>query len=189
MTRPENSVMEAGNRGAVDAGGKSISLNIVLPHEQAPNEYATPELCFNFHYFATRKIHFLIRATAITVFPGGFGTLDELFETLTLVHSLARNSGAPSSTGKHWQTPAPSQPKTSNSSALPKQPRKPGDISKHSERANNRAARPTKPQIPNLPVYRPRNQAEGAGRARPAPWAGAFWQSSLGFLSCFPEGS
>jgi len=80
-------VMEAGNRGAVDVGGKSISLNIVLPHEQAPNEYATPELAFNFHYFATRKIHFLMRACAITVFPGGFGTLDELFETLTLVQT------------------------------------------------------------------------------------------------------
>ncbi|MFT4716474.1 MAG: hypothetical protein ACI861_000181 [Paracoccaceae bacterium] len=80
-------VMEAGNRGALDAGGKSISLNIVLPHEQAPNEYATPELCFNFHYFAIRKMHFLMRAKAIVVFPGGFGTLDELFETLTLIQT------------------------------------------------------------------------------------------------------
>lgn len=80
-------VMEAGNRGAVDAGGKSISLNIVLPHEQAPNQYATPELCFNFHYFAIRKMHFLMRAKAIVVFPGGFGTLDELFETLTLIQT------------------------------------------------------------------------------------------------------
>lgn len=80
-------VMEAGNRGAQDAGGASIGLNIVLPHEQAPNEYVTPELCFNFHYFATRKIHFLIRAKAITVFPGGFGTLDELFEALTLIQT------------------------------------------------------------------------------------------------------
>lgn len=80
-------VMEAGNRGAADAGGASMSLNIVLPHEQAPNEYCTPDLCFNFHYFATRKIHFLMRAKAITVFPGGFGTLDELFETLTLIQT------------------------------------------------------------------------------------------------------
>ncbi|WP_112320380.1 LOG family protein [Oceanibium sediminis] len=80
-------VMEAGCRGAVDAGGRSISLNIVLPHEQAPNEWATPELAFNFHYFAIRKMHFLMRAKAITVFPGGFGTLDELFETLTLVQT------------------------------------------------------------------------------------------------------
>ena len=80
-------VMEAGNRGALDAGGKSIGLNIVLPHEQAPNEYVTPELCFNFHYFAIRKMHFLMRAKAVTVFPGGFGTLDELFEALTLIQT------------------------------------------------------------------------------------------------------
>lgn len=80
-------VMEAGNRGAMDAGGTSIALNIVLPFEQAPNEYCTPHLCFNFHYFATRKIHFLMRAKAVTVFPGGFGTLDELFETLTLIQT------------------------------------------------------------------------------------------------------
>lgn len=80
-------VMEAGNRGAEDAGGHSIGLNIVLPHEQAPNEYVTPELCFNFHYFAIRKMHFLMRAKAICVFPGGFGTMDELFETLTLIQT------------------------------------------------------------------------------------------------------
>ena len=80
-------VMEAGNRGAADAGGQSIGLNIVLPHEQAPNEYVTPELCFNFHYFAIRKMHFLMRARAICVFPGGFGTLDEMFESLTLIQT------------------------------------------------------------------------------------------------------
>ncbi|MEO0830574.1 MAG: LOG family protein [Pseudomonadota bacterium] len=80
-------VMEAGNRGAEDAGGRSIGLNIVLPHEQAPNGYVTPELCFNFHYFALRKMHFLMRAKAIAVFPGGFGTLDELFESLTLIQT------------------------------------------------------------------------------------------------------
>ena len=80
-------VMEAGNRGAEDAGGHSIGLNIVLPHEQAPNEYVTPELCFNFHYFAIRKMHFLMRAKAICVFPGGFGTMDELFESLTLIQT------------------------------------------------------------------------------------------------------
>ncbi len=80
-------VMEAGNRGAMDAGGHSIGLNIVLPHEQAPNEYVTPGLCFNFHYFAIRKMHFLMRARAICVFPGGFGTLDELFEALTLIQT------------------------------------------------------------------------------------------------------
>ena len=80
-------VMEAGNRGAMDAGGRSIGLNIVLPHEQAPNEFVTPELCFNFHYFAIRKMHFLMRAKAIAVFPGGFGTLDETFEALTLIQT------------------------------------------------------------------------------------------------------
>ncbi len=80
-------VMEAGNRGAHEAGGQSIGLNIVLPHEQAPNEYVTPDLCFNFHYFAIRKMHFLMRAKAICVFPGGFGTMDEMFESLTLIQT------------------------------------------------------------------------------------------------------
>ena len=80
-------VMEAGNRGAAEAGGVSIGLNIVLPHEQAPNPYVTPDLCFNFHYFAVRKMHFLMRAAAICVFPGGFGTLDEMFESLTLIQT------------------------------------------------------------------------------------------------------
>lgn len=80
-------VMEAGNRGAQDEGGVSIGLNIVLPHEQAPNPYVTPELAFNFHYFAIRKMHFLMRARAICVFPGGFGTLDETFEALTLIQT------------------------------------------------------------------------------------------------------
>jgi uncharacterized protein (TIGR00730 family) len=80
-------VMEAGNLGASEAGGCSIGLNIVLPHEQVPNEYVTPELCFNFHYFGIRKMHFLLRAKAIAVFPGGFGTLDELFESLTLIQT------------------------------------------------------------------------------------------------------
>ena len=80
-------VMEAGNRGADEAGGKSIGLSIVLPHEQAPNEYVTPGLSFNFHYFAIRKMHFLMRARAVCVFPGGFGTLDEMFEALTLIQT------------------------------------------------------------------------------------------------------
>ena len=80
-------IMEAGNRGAHDVGGKSIGLNIVLPHEQAPNPYITPELCFQFHYFALRKMHFVMRSIALVCFPGGFGTLDELFETMTLVQT------------------------------------------------------------------------------------------------------
>ncbi len=80
-------VMEAGNRGAHEAGGQSIGLNIVLPHEQAPNAYVTPDLSFNFHYFAIRKMHFLMRAKAICIFPGGFGTLDEMFESLTLIQT------------------------------------------------------------------------------------------------------
>jgi len=80
-------IMEAGNRGARDVDAKSVGLNIVLPHEQAPNPYITPELCFQFHYFAVRKMHFLMRARALVAFPGGFGTLDELFETLTLVQT------------------------------------------------------------------------------------------------------
>ena len=80
-------VMEAGNRGASEAGAPSIGLNILLPHEQAPNPYVTPELSFNFHYFAIRKMHFLMRAKAIVIFPGGFGTMDELFETVTLIQT------------------------------------------------------------------------------------------------------
>lgn len=77
-------IMEAGNRGAADVAAMSIGLNITLPHEQEPNPYITPELCFQFRYFALRKMHFLLRAKALVIFPGGFGTLDELFETLTL---------------------------------------------------------------------------------------------------------
>ena len=80
-------IMEAGNRGAQEAGSLSIGLNITLPHEQAPNPYISPELCFQFHYFAIRKMHFLMRARAMLAFPGGFGTMDELFETLTLVQT------------------------------------------------------------------------------------------------------
>ena len=81
------SIMEAANRGAHDVGAESIGLNIVLPHEQAPNLYVTPGLSFQFHYFALRKMHFLLRARALAVFPGGFGTFDEFFELLTLVQT------------------------------------------------------------------------------------------------------
>jgi uncharacterized protein (TIGR00730 family) len=80
-------IMEAANRGAADVQAKSIGLNITLPHEQHPNPYITPELSFQFRYFAIRKMHFLIRAKALVAFPGGFGTLDELFETLTLLQT------------------------------------------------------------------------------------------------------
>ena len=80
-------IMEAANRGAWECGAKSIGLNITLPHEQDPNPYITPELCFQFHYFSLRKMHFLMRAKALVACPGGYGTLDELFETLTLVQT------------------------------------------------------------------------------------------------------
>ncbi|HKR91377.1 LOG family protein [Novosphingobium sp.] len=81
------SIMEAANRGAAEVGAESLGLNIVLPHEQAPNPYVTPRLSFQFHYFALRKMHFLLRARAVAVFPGGFGTLDEFLELLTLVQT------------------------------------------------------------------------------------------------------
>ncbi|WP_226637920.1 LOG family protein [Novosphingobium profundi] len=81
------SIMEAANRGAHEVGAESLGLNIVLPHEQAPNPYVTPRLSFQFHYFALRKMHFLLRARAVAVFPGGFGTLDEMLEMITLIQT------------------------------------------------------------------------------------------------------
>ncbi len=87
MTGGGPGVMEAANRGAHDACGKTVGLNITLPHEQYPNPYVTPGLCFQFHYFSIRKMHFVLRARALVAFPGGYGTFDELFETLTLIQT------------------------------------------------------------------------------------------------------
>ena len=92
MTGGGPGIMEAANRGSYDVGAKSIGLNIHLPHEQFPNPYITPELCFQFHYFAIRKMHFLNRAKALVIYPGGFGTFDELFETLTLIQTRKTDS-------------------------------------------------------------------------------------------------
>ena len=88
MTGGGPGIMEAANRGVLDVGAKSIGLNIELPHEQSPNPYITPELCFQFRYFAIRKLHFMQRAKALVIFPGGLGTLDELFEILTLIQTM-----------------------------------------------------------------------------------------------------
>jgi uncharacterized protein (TIGR00730 family) len=97
-------MMEAANRGALDVGAKSVGLNIALPHEQHPNPYITPELSFRFHYFALRKLHFLLRARALVAFPGGYGTFDELFETLTLIQTRTIDPVPVVLVGKeHWQ--------------------------------------------------------------------------------------
>jgi uncharacterized protein (TIGR00730 family) len=87
MTGGGPGMMEAANRGAHDANGETVGLNISLPREQYPNPYVTPELCFQFHYFSLRKMHFMLRARALVAFPGGYGTFDELFETLTLIQT------------------------------------------------------------------------------------------------------
>ena len=104
MTGGGPGIMEAANRGALDVGAKSIGLNIELPHEQFPNPYITPELCFQFRYFAIRKLHFMQRAKALVIFPGGFGTLDELFEILTLIQTMKSPSIPIVLVGKaYWQ--------------------------------------------------------------------------------------
>src|SRR5262245_320006 len=97
-------IMEAANRGAFDVGAVTVGLNITLPHEQYPNSYITPELCFQFHYFALRKMHFMMRAKAMVIFPGGYGTLDDLFEALTLVQT-GKVKGLPVILfGREWWT-------------------------------------------------------------------------------------
>ncbi len=104
MTGGGPGIMEAANRGAFEVGAKSVGLNIKLPHEQFPNPYITPELCFQFHYFAVRKMHFLNRARALVIYPGGFGTLDELFETLTLIQTQKSDAIPVVLIGKsYWQ--------------------------------------------------------------------------------------
>ncbi len=104
MTGGGPGIMEAANRGAMDVGAKSIGLNIELSHEQFPNPYITPELCFQFRYFAIRKLHFMQRAKALVIFPGGFGTLDELFEILTLIQTMKSPSIPIVLLGKeYWQ--------------------------------------------------------------------------------------
>jgi uncharacterized protein (TIGR00730 family) len=136
MTGGGPGIMEAANRGAFDVEAKSVGLNIDLPHEQYPNPYITPDLCFNFHYFAMRKLHFLLRAQALVAFPGGYGTIDELFEVLTLVQtrkssrsrssSWARATGAMPSILISWSTKASSIRRIANCSGLQKQPRRSG---------------------------------------------------------------
>jgi len=106
MTGGGPGIMEAANRGAYDVGAKSIGLNIKLPHEQYPNPYVTPDLCFLFHYFAIRKLHFLNRAKALVVYPGGFGTFDELFETLTLLQTKKSANIPVALVGKSYWTKA-----------------------------------------------------------------------------------
>ncbi len=102
MTGGGPGIMEAANRGAYEVGANSIGLNIKLPHEQHPNPYITPELCLQFHYFAIRKFHFFQRAKAMVVYPGGFGTMDELFELLTLMQTDSMKQIPVAIVGKQW---------------------------------------------------------------------------------------
>ena len=102
MTGGGPGIMEAANRGAYEVGANSIGLNIELPHEQHPNPYITPELCLRFHYFAIRKFHFFQRAKAMIVYPGGFGTMDELFELLTLIQTKSMKEMPVVLVGKQW---------------------------------------------------------------------------------------
>ena len=102
MTGGGPGIMEATNRGAHDAHGRSIGLNIHLPHEQYPNPYITPELCFQFHYFSSRKLHFMLRTKAMVAFPGGYGTMDELFEALTLIQTRKINPVPVVLVGEHY---------------------------------------------------------------------------------------
>ena len=102
MTGGGPGIMEAANRGAYEVGASSMGLNINLPHEQHPNPYITPELCFQFHYFAIRKFHFFQRAKAMVVYPGGFGTMDELFELLTLIQTNSMKQIPVVMVGKQW---------------------------------------------------------------------------------------
>ena len=102
MTGGGPGIMEAANRGAYEVGANSIGLNINLPHEQHPNPYITPELCLQFHYFAIRKFHFFQRAKAMVVYPGGFGTMDELFELLTLIQTKSMKQIPVIMVGKQW---------------------------------------------------------------------------------------